>query len=196
MIHPLAATMYIHTYIQGEKQLANRAPLNLPPPSGTNSPLGIGRAVLHQCVRNGARAVFTCDATDTYLGTHKRELAQLYGALDGDAVDPAAKPGPSSPASAPNPEVAAAAATAAVADENSLADTKVDDVVHPPVTVHARRLDAADEAAVAGVVNEALSRYGRVDVVVANAGVVGTFAPFDEIGADDFMKTMQVNALG
>ncbi|KAF7890811.1 uncharacterized protein EAF01_010620 [Botrytis porri] len=46
--------------------------------TGTNSPLGIGRASAHQFAQNGARAVYICDYNDTNLETHKRELASLY----------------------------------------------------------------------------------------------------------------------
>jgi predicted ABC-class ATPase len=47
-------------------------------PTGTNSPLGIGRASAHQFAQNGARAVYICDFNDDNLETHKRELASLY----------------------------------------------------------------------------------------------------------------------
>jgi NAD(P)-dependent dehydrogenase (short-subunit alcohol dehydrogenase family) len=46
--------------------------------TGTNSPLGIGRASAHQFAQNGARAVYICDFNDANLETHKRELASLY----------------------------------------------------------------------------------------------------------------------
>ncbi|KAH8684792.1 putative 3-oxoacyl-reductase FabG [Tricladium varicosporioides] len=46
--------------------------------TGTNSPLGIGRASAHQFCQNGARAVYICDFNDSNLETHKRELASLY----------------------------------------------------------------------------------------------------------------------
>lgn len=46
--------------------------------TGTNSPLGIGRASAHQFAQNGARAVYICDYNDSNLETHKRELASLY----------------------------------------------------------------------------------------------------------------------
>jgi NAD(P)-dependent dehydrogenase (short-subunit alcohol dehydrogenase family) len=45
-------------------------------------------------------------------------------------------------------------------------------------------------------VDDALENYGRVDVMFANAGVVGTPARFDGVSAEGFMRTMRVNALG
>lgn len=50
--------------------------------TGTNSPLGIGRASAHQFAQNGARAVYICDFNDSNLETHKRELASLYPSVE------------------------------------------------------------------------------------------------------------------
>jgi len=50
--------------------------------TGTNSPLGIGRASAHQFAQNGAKAVYICDFNDAYLETHKRELASLYPSVE------------------------------------------------------------------------------------------------------------------
>jgi len=65
----------------------------------------------------------------------------------------------------------------------------------PQVDVHTRQFDAADEKAVKAVIDEALSRYGRLDVYFANAGTVGPHALFTDIDADDFMNVMRVNSL-
>jgi len=46
--------------------------------TGTNSPMGIGRASAHQFAQNGAKAVYICDFNDSHLETHKRELGSLY----------------------------------------------------------------------------------------------------------------------
>ncbi|MCJ1391360.1 hypothetical protein MMC18_004223 [Xylographa bjoerkii] len=111
--------------------------------TGTNSPLGIGRASAHQFAQNGARAIFLCDFSDEYLPVHKRELEALY----------------------------------------------------PDVDIHARQFDASDEVAMKAVVEEALEKYGRLDIMFANAGVVGSHKVFGEIGRDEFMKTMRTNVL-
>jgi len=49
--------------------------------TGTNSPLGIGRASAHQFAENGARAIYLCDFNDSHLATHKREITSLYPAV-------------------------------------------------------------------------------------------------------------------
>ncbi|KAF4556498.1 Enoyl-(Acyl carrier protein) reductase-like protein 34 [Elsinoe fawcettii] len=111
--------------------------------TGTNSPLGIGRAAAHQFARNEAKAVYICDFATTYLETHKRELNSLY----------------------------------------------------PSVQVHVVKLDAGKESDVKGVVDDALSRYGRLDVFFANAGIAINSGRVWEATAEDFMEVMRVNAL-
>lgn len=68
--------------------------------------------------------------------------------------------------------------------------------LYPGVEVHVRQFDAGDEAAVKGVVDDAMKRYGRLDVFFANAGVVGTPKVFGEIGGAEFMSTLRTNVLG
>jgi NAD(P)-dependent dehydrogenase (short-subunit alcohol dehydrogenase family) len=50
--------------------------------TGANSPLGIGRASAHQFARNGAKAIYICDFSNSHLETHKRELNSLYPKVD------------------------------------------------------------------------------------------------------------------
>lgn len=63
--------------------------------TGTNSPLGIGRATAHQLAENGARALYLCDYDGTHLDAHKAEIAAAFPAVDVhvrrfDAADEAA----------------------------------------------------------------------------------------------------------
>ncbi|EEH06868.1 3-oxoacyl-(acyl-carrier-protein) reductase [Histoplasma capsulatum G186AR] len=112
--------------------------------TGANSPLGIGRASAHQFARNGAKAVFLCDFSDSYLAVHKRELESLY----------------------------------------------------PFVDIHTRQFDAGDEEKVKAVVDEAIEKYGRLDIMFANAGISGPHNLFTEITGDEFMQVMDTNAKG
>lgn len=59
-----------------------------------------------------------------------------------------------------------------------------------------RQFDAGDSASVKAVVDDAITRYGRLDIMFANAGVIGSTKIFTEIEADDFMKTLRTNTLG
>lgn len=45
------------------------------------------------------------------------------------------------------------------------------------------------------VCEEAVEKYGRLDVMFANAAVVGAHKVFGEIEAEEFMRTMRVNVL-
>ncbi|KAL4758694.1 SDR family NAD(P)-dependent oxidoreductase [Aspergillus foveolatus] len=112
--------------------------------TGTNSPLGIGRATAHQFSRNGAKAIYICDFTSTHLPTHAREIKSLY----------------------------------------------------PSVDVHTRTFDAADEAALKAVIDEAIQNYGRLDIFFANAGISGSNVPFTEVTGEQFAETLRINTVG
>lgn len=61
---------------------STRPPSSHTPKTGTNSPLGIGRATAHQFAENGARAIYLCDFAATHLETHKREILSLYPSVE------------------------------------------------------------------------------------------------------------------
>ncbi|EQL02935.1 3-oxoacyl-(acyl-carrier-protein) reductase [Ophiocordyceps sinensis CO18] len=65
----------------------------------------------------------------------------------------------------------------------------------PAVDVHARCFDAADDAQVKAVVDDALRRYGRLDVFFANAGVTGSNVIFTHFTDDEFMSVLRTNTL-
>lgn len=67
--------------------------------------------------------------------------------------------------------------------------------LYPNVDVHPRKMDAGEEADVEKVVNEALEKYGRLDVFFANAGISVTMAKVLDAEAEDFMQVMKTNAL-
>lgn len=68
--------------------------------------------------------------------------------------------------------------------------------LYPSTEVHVRQFDAGDEEAVKAVVEEVVSKYGRLDIMFANHGIVGTPAVYTQITAENFMNTMKTNALG
>ncbi|OJJ45005.1 hypothetical protein ASPZODRAFT_134438 [Penicilliopsis zonata CBS 506.65] len=68
--------------------------------------------------------------------------------------------------------------------------------LYPDVAVHLRTFDAADEAAVKSVVDDAVREYGRLDVFFANAGVVGHSSKLvTELTADEFARTLRTNTV-
>lgn len=67
--------------------------------------------------------------------------------------------------------------------------------LYPKVDIHTRQFDASEEAKVKAVVDDAIERYGRLDVFFANAGITGPNVIFTDISADDFMNVHKVNTL-
>ncbi|KAF7550563.1 hypothetical protein G7046_g7978 [Stylonectria norvegica] len=65
----------------------------------------------------------------------------------------------------------------------------------PAVEIHTRRFDAAEEPRVKEVVDDAVQRYGRLDVFFANAGVVGRTTLFSHFTDDEFMAVLKTNTL-
>lgn len=60
----------------------------------------------------------------------------------------------------------------------------------------ARRADASDLDAVTAVLDEGLAEFGRVDIVVANAGVQGNPAPIAQISAEEWSNVLATNLTG
>jgi NAD(P)-dependent dehydrogenase (short-subunit alcohol dehydrogenase family) len=56
--------------------------------------------------------------------------------------------------------------------------------------------DVTDEAAVERAVAAGVDRYGRLDVVVSNAGISGDVAPIVDYPSDVFSRTLAVHILG
>lgn len=57
-------------------------------------------------------------------------------------------------------------------------------------------LDVADEAAVERVCAEVAKAYGKLDVMVANAGIAGANKPTDELTLDEWNQVMSINVVG
>lgn len=60
------------------------------------------------------------------------------------------------------------------------------------------RTDVSDEAACNEMVAEAVGRFGRLDILVANAAIFGKIVPgpFEDISVEDWDKLMAVNVRG
>ncbi len=56
--------------------------------------------------------------------------------------------------------------------------------------------DVTDDAAMKALVAETLGHYGRLDIVVANAGINGVWAPIENLTPDEWDKTIAVNLRG
>ncbi|KAI8991142.1 hypothetical protein BDF20DRAFT_842943 [Mycotypha africana] len=71
---------------------------------------------------------------------------------------------------------------------------KVIQSTFPGVDCIARAVDAASTDAVRGIIDEAMSTYGRLDVFFANAGIA-TASRLQDEDAESFMNVMRVNTL-
>ncbi len=58
------------------------------------------------------------------------------------------------------------------------------------------KADVTHNDQVAEAVDQAIAKYGRLDGLVANAGINGTWAPIDQITPDQWRKTIDVNLTG
>ena len=56
--------------------------------------------------------------------------------------------------------------------------------------------DISDEAAMRGAFDTLQKRFGRLDIVVANAGINGVWAPIDDLKPQEWDRTMAVNLRG
>lgn len=56
--------------------------------------------------------------------------------------------------------------------------------------------DIGDPGLLGAAVDELVGEFGRLDIVVANAGINGTWAPIEKLEFDDFRKTVDVNLFG
>ncbi|TWT53816.1 Glucose 1-dehydrogenase 4 [Rubripirellula amarantea] len=72
----------------------------------------------------------------------------------------------------------------------------VDDIKSDGGEASWARADVTQSDQVAAAVQTAIERYGRIDGLVANAGINGTWAPVDEITPEEWRKTIDVNLTG
>ena len=58
------------------------------------------------------------------------------------------------------------------------------------------RTDVADEAQVQAMVDQVIAEFGRVDVMVSNAGIVGPQGPWHELTVEGFEQVVGINFKG
>ncbi len=65
-----------------------------------------------------------------------------------------------------------------------------------PGTIFVVPGDISKEDSISGGIDKLVDRFGSLDIVFANAGVNGTWAPIDELEPDEFRKTVNINLIG
>src|SRR5207237_5509591 len=63
-------------------------------------------------------------------------------------------------------------------------------------TVEAVMADAGSEADVKGFIDKAVSKYGKLDAIWANAGVSGGLVPLSEQTPEHWLEVLRVNLIG
>ncbi len=58
------------------------------------------------------------------------------------------------------------------------------------------RVDVTDEAVVAAAAKETLDRHGRLDIMVANAGIIGPTAAVEDCPLADWRRVLDINLTG
>jgi len=67
----------------------------------------------------------------------------------------------------------------------------------PEIATQAVRCDVTDESATSLLAASALDRFGRIDILVNTAGVIGPIeTPAQDVGVDDFRFILDVNVIG
>lgn len=56
--------------------------------------------------------------------------------------------------------------------------------------------DVSDEVEIEALIGSIIDRFGQIDAAFNNAGVASTFAPITDLSADEYDRTMAVNARG
>lgn len=75
-------------------------------------------------------------------------------------------------------------------------DRTVADVVQAGGTATSLAADVSNEKQMHDAVETLIKAYGRLDVVVANAGINGVWAPIDDLRPEEWDKTIAVNLRG
>lgn len=56
--------------------------------------------------------------------------------------------------------------------------------------------DISDEQQIKAAIQQIMDTWGRLDIVFANAGINGVWAPIEELTADEWQKTLNINLTG
>jgi NAD(P)-dependent dehydrogenase (short-subunit alcohol dehydrogenase family) len=72
----------------------------------------------------------------------------------------------------------------------------VADIVRFGVSAFGMRMDVSSEPEVAAMADRAMKDFGRIDILVNNAAMTTLPRPFEQLGAGEWRRMMEVNTLG
>ena len=67
---------------------------------------------------------------------------------------------------------------------------------HPDARIHTRAADVSSEASVDALVDDVVTMFGGLDVLIANAGVYGPKGPIEAVDWDAWVDAIRINLLG
>ena len=78
------------------------------------------------------------------------------------------------------------------------ADNVAEEIVNSGGRALAVQTDVSDEVSVGGMVKKIIAEFGRIDILINNAALLGTLkrGPFEEIPAEEFEQALKVNVTG
>lgn len=81
--------------------------------------------------------------------------------------------------------------------EDQLRDVAAEiDKATAPGTAFVALADVSDAAQLQNAIESVAKKFGRLDIVMANAGINGVWAPIDELTLDEWNKTIGINLTG
>jgi NAD(P)-dependent dehydrogenase (short-subunit alcohol dehydrogenase family) len=83
-----------------------------------------------------------------------------------------------------------------VVDQSSHVQDTADEINRAGGRAVARVADASSEADVEAIMKAAVSEFGTLDIVFANAGISGGLRAYDDLTAQDWTKILSVNLIG
>lgn len=64
------------------------------------------------------------------------------------------------------------------------------------VDVVIRPIDVSDESSVRSAITATEERFGQIDILINNAGIIGPIGPITEIDSGEWLRTIQINLSG
>ena len=91
---------------------------------------------------------------------------------------------------------AAEGARVLIADRSALGKKLAGELVENGYDAHDCEIDVSREDEVRKVIDQVVSRFGRLDIMVANAGIAHPSSPVEDVGIEQWQQMMDINLTG